>query len=258
MSKGKTALITGSTSGIGKGIARSFAKAGYNIVFNGLEKNGAEIAAAIGEEYGVETLFSPANLLSPEAIQEMVNRAVERFGKVDVLINNAGVQHVSPIEEFPAAKWELIIGVNLTAAFHLVKALWPSMKEHQFGRIINIASAHGLRASAYKTAYVASKHGIVGMTKVLGLEGAPHGITCNAICPGYVKTPLVEQQIADQAKSHGVSEEEVVSEIMLKKHAVKDFVTEELLGSLSLFLASEEASTITGTAIPVDGGWTAQ
>jgi 3-hydroxybutyrate dehydrogenase len=254
----RTALITGSSSGIGLGIARAFAKAGYNLVFNGLEENGDEIAQSVAKEFGIEAFFSSANLLKPELIQEMVKEAEERFGSVDVLINNAGVQFVSPIEEFPEGRWDLIIGVNLSAAFHTSKAVWPGMKERGFGRIINIASAHGLTASPFKSAYVASKHGIVGLTKVLALEGAPHGITANAVCPGYVRTPLVEDQIKDQAKAHGISEEEVVEKIMLDKHAVKDFVTVEQLANTSLFLAGEQASTITGTAIPVDGGWTAQ
>lgn len=258
MENGKTALITGSTSGIGLGIAEAFAKAGYNICFNGLEENGGEIAEEVGKKYGVKTIFSPANLLKVEAIQEMVKTTMETFGKIDVLINNAGVQYVAPIDEFPASRWDLIIGVNLSAAFHITQAVWPGMKERKFGRIINIASAHGLRASEFKSAYVTSKHGILGLTKVLGLEGAPFGITANAICPGYVKTPLVEAQIADQAKAHNMSEDEVVQKVMLKKQAIKDFVSLESLGALALYLASEAASTTTGTAIPVDGGWTAQ
>lgn len=254
----KTALITGSSSGIGLGLAHSFAEAGYRIVFNGLEENGAEIAAEVGEKYGVETWFSPTNLLDREAITEMVREAERRFGHIDVVINNAGVQYVAPVEEFPAEKWDLILGVNLSSAFHLVKAAWPGMKARGFGRIINVASAHGLRASAYKSAYVSAKHGIIGLTKVLALEGAEFGITANAICPAYVKTPLVEAQIADQAKAHNMSEEEVVEKVMLKKHAIKDFVTVEQLGALALFLASEQAATMTGTALPMDAGWTAQ
>lgn len=254
----KTAIITGSTSGIGLGIARAFAAKGYQLVFNGLEENGAEIAEQVAQEFNTQAFFSPANMLHTEQIQAMVKEAEERFGKVDVLINNAGVQHVAPIDEFPESRWDLIIGVNLSSAFHTSKAVWPGMKKRGFGRIINIASAHGLRASPFKSAYVAAKHGIVGLTKTLGLEGAAHGITCNAICPGYVKTPLVEGQIADQAASHGMSEEEVVDKIMLKKHAVKEFVSLELLGEMALFIASENASTITGTALPIEGGWTAQ
>ncbi len=258
MENTKSAIITGSTSGIGKGIAESFAKAGYNICFNGLEKNGEEIAQGIADEYGIKAIFSPANLLKPEEINDMAKQAEAAFGTIDVLINNAGVQHVAPIDEFPKEKWNLIIGVNMSAAFHTAQAVWPNMKKQGFGRIINITSAHGLRASEFKSAYVTSKHGITGLTKVLGLEGAPYGITCNAICPGYVKTPLVEAQIKDQAKAHNMSEEEVVEKVMLKKHAIKEFVTVESIGAFALFLASEAASTITGASLPIEGGWTAQ
>ncbi len=255
----KTALITGSTSGIGLGIAREFAKTKqYNIVFNGLETNGPEIAEAIGKEFGVGVMFSNANMLKPEELRKMVDDAIAKFGKIDVLINNAGIQFVSPIEDFPEDKWNAIIGINLTSAFHLTKAVWKGMKERKFGRIINIASAHGLVASEFKSAYIASKHGIVGFTKTIALEGAPFNITANAICPGYVKTPLVEKQIADQAKAHNLSEEEVVSKVMLYKQAVKDFVSLETLGQTALLLASDHATTITGTSIPVDGGWNAQ
>jgi len=255
----KTVLITGSTSGIGLGIAREFAKTKrYNIVFNGLETNGKEIAEAVGKEFGIEVMFSPANMLKPEDLRKMVGEASLKFKAIDVLINNAGIQHVSPIDEFPDEKWDAIIAINLTSAFHLTKAVWKGMKERKFGRIINIASAHGLVASEFKSAYIASKHGIVGFTKTMGLEGAPFNINCNAICPGYVKTPLVEKQIADQAKTHGIPESEVVSKIMLYKQAVKEFVPVETLGQLAVFLASDAAATITGTAIPVDGGWNAQ
>jgi 3-hydroxybutyrate dehydrogenase len=254
----KVALITGSTSGIGLGIAKVFAKAGYHLCFNGLEANGAEIASQVGQEFGVKTLFSPANLMNPDAIQEMVALAESTFGRIDVLVNNAGVQFVSPVEDFPIEKWNLIIGVNLSAVFHASKAVWKGMKERGFGRIINITSAHGLRASEFKSAYVASKHGVTGLTKVLGLEGAPYGITCNAICPGYVKTPLVEGQIKDQAKAHNMTEEEVIEKVMLKKQAIKDFIKIEALGQLALYLASEIAAELTGVSIPVDGGWTSQ
>lgn len=255
----KTALITGSTSGIGLGIAREFAKTKqYNIVFNGLEPNGPEIAEAIGKEFGIGVMFSNANMLKPEELKKMVDDAIVKFGKIDVLINNAGIQHVSPIEDFPEEKWNAIIGINLTSAFHLTKAVWKGMKERKFGRIINIASAHGLVASEFKSAYVASKHGIVGFTKTIALEGAPFNITANAICPGYVKTPLVEKQIADQAKAHNMSPADVVNKVMLYKQAVKDFVSLETLGQTALLLATDHASTITGTAIPVDGGWNAQ
>ncbi len=258
MENGKSAIITGSTSGIGLGIAESFAKSGYSICFNGLEENGAEIAAGIGEKYGVKTIFSGANLLKVESIQEMVATAESEFGKVDVLVNNAGVQYVAPIDEFPESKWDLIIGVNMSAVFHTSKAVWTGMKQRGFGRIINITSAHGLRASEFKSAYVTSKHGITGLTKVLALEGAPFGITCNAICPGYVLTPLVQGQIKDQAESHNMSEDEVVEKVMLKKQAIKRFVKVESIGALALFLASEAAETVTGDSIPIDGGWTSQ
>ena len=255
----RTALITGSTSGIGLGIAREFAKTKqYNIVLNGLEANGQEIADNLAKEFGVKTMFSGANMLKPEELRAMVDAANAKFGQVDVLINNAGIQFVSPIEDFPDEKWNAIIGINLTSAFYLSKAVWKGMKERKFGRIINIASAHGLVASEFKSAYVASKHGIVGFTKTLALEGAPFNITVNAICPGYVKTPLVEKQIADQAKAHNLSEADVVSKVMLYKQAVKDFVSLETLGQTALLMASEHASTLTGIAMPVDGGWNAQ
>jgi 3-hydroxybutyrate dehydrogenase len=255
----KVALITGSTSGIGLGIAREFAKTKqYNLVLNGLEVNGQEIADNLAKEFGIQTMFSNANMLKPEELRKMVDDANAKFGKIDVLINNAGIQFVSPIEDFPDEKWNAIIGINLTSAFYLSKAVWKGMKDRKFGRIINIASAHGLVASEFKSAYVASKHGIVGFTKTLALEGAPFNITVNAICPGYVKTPLVEKQIADQAKAHNLSEAEVVSKVMLYKQAVKDFVSLETLGQTALLMASDHASTLTGVALPVDGGWNAQ
>jgi 3-hydroxybutyrate dehydrogenase len=255
----KTALITGSTSGIGLGIAREFAKTKqYNIVFNGLEPNGQEIADGIGKEFGIGVMFSNANMMKPEELRKMVDDATTKFGKIDVLINNAGIQFVSPVEDFPEEKWNAIIAINLTSAFILTKAVWKGMKERKFGRIINIASAHGLVASEFKSAYIASKHGIVGFTKTIALEGAPFNISANAICPGYVKTPLVEKQIADQAKAHNMSEADVVNKVMLYKQAVKDFVSLETLGQTALLLASDHANTITGTAIPVDGGWNAQ
>ncbi len=254
----KTILITGSTSGIGLGIAKVFAAQGYNIAFNGLETNGAEIAQQVADEFKIQHTFSPANLMQPEAIRDMVAAAIKTFGAIDVLVNNAGIQYVAPIDEFPEAKWDAIIAVNLTAAFHVTKAAWGSMKEHKFGRIINIASAHGLRASEFKSAYVAAKHGLVGFTKTIALEGAPFGITCNAICPGYVDTQLVEAQIPQQAKAHNMTEKEVVEKVFLERHAVKEFVPVELLAQTALFLASPLAGTITGIAMPVDAGWTAQ
>jgi len=254
----KTALITGSTSGIGLGIAKAFAAQGYNIAFNGLEPNGAEIAQQVATEHNIKHTFSPANLMKPEEIRKLVGDAIATFGGIDVLVNNAGIQFVAPIDEFPEEKWDAIIAVNLTAAFHVTKAAWGSMKEKKFGRIINIASAHGLRASEFKSAYVAAKHGIVGFTKTVALEGAPFGITANAICPGFVETPLVQKQIDDLVKSTGKSEQEVKEKMILAKHAVKEFIPIDLLAQTALYLASDGAATLTGIALPVDAGWTAQ
>jgi 3-hydroxybutyrate dehydrogenase len=254
----KTALITGSTSGIGLGIAREFASAGYAIMFNGLEANGADIAAEVGKTYGVQTAFSNANLLRTEEIKAMVANAEQTFGSVDVLVNNAGVQFVAPVDEFPEEKWHFILGVNLHAVFFASQAVWAGMKQRKHGRIINISSAHGLVASEFKSAYVAAKHGVTGLTKVLALEGGPYNITCNAICPGYVRTPLVEGQIKDQAKVHNMPEERVISDIMLKQHAIKEFVPVESIGKLAVFLASEAAGQITGASLPMEAGWTAR
>ena len=254
----KVALITGSTSGIGKSIAIAFAEAGYDIMFHGLEKDGPQIAEKIGEEYSVKTAFSNANLKDQQAINKLVEKTLKEFGKIDVLINNAGIQYVSKVEEFPLEKWNDIIAINLTSAFVASRAVWTSMKKNGFGRIINISSVHGLRASEYKSAYVSAKHGVIGLTKVLGLEGAEFNITCNAICPGYVKTPLVEGQIEDQAKAHNMSKDEVVKKVMLKKQAVKEFIPEKKIAELALFLAKEDASAITGSAYVLDGGWSAQ
>lgn len=254
----KVVLITGSTSGIGLGIANEFAKEGYDIALNGLEENGDEIAADLAARHLVKCRFFAGNLQFPEQVESLVKSVELSFGKIDVLVNNAGIQFVSPIEDFPTAKWDAIIAINLNSVFHASKAVWLGMKQRGFGRIINIASAHGLVASEYKGAYVAAKHGVVGFTKVLGLEGANLGITANAICPGYVRTPLVEKQISEQALAHGISEDEVISKIMLEKHAIKDFVSIESIGRLALHLASEYGDLITGTAIPVDGGWLAK
>lgn len=256
--KVKVVLITGSTSGIGFEIARAFARAGFSIAFHGLEPNGEEIARQFAEEFQIKTFYSSANLLVPSEIELMIADASSKLGSVDVLVNNAGIQFVSPIEDFPLDKWNDIISVNMSAAFCTSKAVWAGMKAKKWGRIINIASAHGLQASEFKSAYVASKHGLVGLTKVLALEGAEFGITANAICPGYVKTPLVEKQIADLIKSHNLSEQEVLQKIMLQKHAIKEFVSADAIAALALFLASDQASMITGTSMPVDGGWGAQ
>src|SRR5688500_1375832 len=254
----RTVLITGSTSGIGLGIAVAFAAKGYNIVFNGLERNGADVAGAIAAQHNIDHLCSDANMLRPSALRTLVDQCVRVFGGVDILVNNAGVQHVSAIENFPDDKWDEIIGVNLTSAFHLTKAVWPQMKARRFGRIINIASAHGMSASEYKSAYVASKHGLIGLTKAIALEGAPFNITCNAICPGYVKTPLVEKQLSDQMKIHNLSEDEVVRKVILSKHAIKEFVPVEIIAEMVLLISAESASTITGATFPIDGGWSAQ
>lgn len=254
----KNALITGGTSGIGLGLSRAFAAKGFNLMLNGLEKNGEDIALQLAQEYGVKVYFSRANLMQPEQIRQMVQQAVRELGQVDVLINNAGIQHVAPVADFPEEKWDAILAVNLSSAFHTSKAVWQGMQERRFGRIINIASAHALRASEYKAAYVAAKHGITGLTKVLALEGASFNITCNAICPGYVRTPLVEAQIADQALAHNMSEDDVVEKVMLKKQAIKQFVDVQSIAQLALYLASENSSQLTGASLPIDGGWTAQ
>lgn len=254
----RTVLITGSTSGIGLAIAKTFAAKGHNIVFNGLEPNGAEIAAQTAKEFGVDHLFSPCNVLDPKQIEDMVAQAVATFGTIDILVNNAGIQFVSPVQDFPLEKWNAIIGINLTAPFLLTKAVWPYMQKQQFGRIVNISSAHGLVASEYKSAYVSSKHGLIGFTKTIALEGAPHNITANAVCPGYVHTPIVENQIGDQMKAHGLSREDVIQKVMLSKQAIKSFISAETIASSVAFLAADEAATITGISLPVEGGWTAQ
>ncbi|WEX90646.1 3-hydroxybutyrate dehydrogenase [Sinorhizobium garamanticum] len=257
--EGRSAIVTGSTSGIGLGIAQALAKAGAAVMLNGfgepaeIERQRAEMA----EENDVDVAYDSADMSNPRAIQMMVERAGARFGQIDIVVNNAGIQHVAPIAEFPAAKWDAILGINLSAAFHLVQATYDQMRARGYGRIINVASAHGLVASPYKSAYVAAKHGLVGLTKVVALEGAEFGITANAICPGYVWTPLVEQQIDDQAKSHGIARDAVIRDVFLKNQPTKRFATVEEMGALSVFLCSTAAASITGAAIPVDGGWTA-
>lgn len=256
--KKKTALITGSTSGIGLGLARAFASKGYNVAFNGLEENGPDIARKVAGEFGAQYTFSSTDMTNPEGLRALVAECVARFGSIDVLINNAGIQHVSPVESFPESKWDQILAVNLSAAFHLIKASWTHMKRQQFGRIINVASAHGLFASEFKSAYVASKHGLVGLTKTIALEGAPFNITCNAICPGYVRTPLLEKQLPTQMRAHNLTEEEVISRIILAKQSVKDFVPVEMIADMALLIASYNASTITGATLSLDGGWSAQ
>ncbi len=254
----KIVLITGSTSGIGLGIAHQFAKEGYNIMFHGLETNGAEIANQVGEKHNVKVAFSDANLLQSDAIENLVKQTIKTFGALHVLVNNAGIQFVSPIEDFPNNKYQNIIAINMNAVFYASKAVWKQMKKQKFGRIINVSSVHGLRASEFKSAYVTAKHGVIGMTKVLALEGAPFNITCNAICPGYVKTPLVEGQIKDQAKAHNMTDDEVVEKVMLKKQAVKQFVPLDAIANMAILLAKDGSTTITGSSFVLDGGWSAQ
>jgi 3-hydroxybutyrate dehydrogenase len=256
---GKVSLVTGSTSGIGLGIARALAAAGSDVVLNGFG-----VAAEIGKtrdqissEYGVKASYSPADMTKPEAIAEMIATTLAEHGRLDVLVNNAGIQFVAPLDQFPVEKWDQILSINLSSAFHTMRLALPAMRQNRFGRIINIASAHGLVASPFKAAYVAAKHGIVGLTKVAALETAEEGITCNAVCPGYVYTPLVEAQIDDQAKAHGISREQVIHDVLLAQQPNKRFATVEELGALAVFLASDAAASITGIALPVDGGWTA-
>jgi 3-hydroxybutyrate dehydrogenase len=256
---GKAAIVTGSTSGIGLGIARSLAEAGANLMLNGFGE-----ATAIGRlrdeletQHAVTVVHHSADMSRPDEIQSMVAAAAAMLGGVDILVNNAGIQHVAPIEEFPPAKWDAILTINLSAAFHTTRAAIPGMKAKGWGRIINVASAHGLVASPFKAAYVAAKHGLVGLTKVTALELAEAGVTCNAVCPGYVWTPLVEQQIDDQARSHGIPRDQVVRDVLLKNQPNKRFADVAELGALAVFLCSPGAASITGTALPVDGGWTA-
>ncbi|WP_138380644.1 3-hydroxybutyrate dehydrogenase [Luteithermobacter gelatinilyticus] len=258
--KGKNALVTGSTSGIGLGMARALASAGANVMINGLgEADEIEATrAAIEADFGGRALFHGANMLNGEEIRDMVATAEAELGSVDILINNAGIQYVSAIDEFPEDKWQAIIAINLVSNFHTIKAALPGMKARNWGRIINLASAHGLVASPYKSAYVAAKHGVLGLTKTVALEIAETPITCNAICPGYVRTPLVEGQIKDQAKVHKMSEEQVIRDVILAAQPNKRFVEIEELGQLAVFLCGPAANSINGASLPVEGGWTAR
>jgi 3-hydroxybutyrate dehydrogenase len=256
---GRSAIVTGSTSGIGLGIAQSLAAAGANLVLNGFgeAKEIERVRGGIAEAHRVDVAYDGADLTKADAVVEMVRSAERRFGAVDILVNNAGIQFVAPIEEFPAQKWDQIIALNLSAAFHAISTAFAGMKERRWGRVVNIASAHGLVASPFKSAYVAAKHGIVGLTKVVALEGAEFGVTANAICPGYVWTPLVEKQIDEQARAHNLPREEVVKKVLLAQQPNKRFATVEEIGALTAFLASDAGQSITGAALPVDGGWTA-
>jgi len=257
---GKTAIVTGSTSGIGLGIAHAFAEAGMHVMLNGFGDK-AEIEKTrmdLEESCHIKTAYSAADMSKPADIAGMVEDARRLLGKVDVLVNNAGIQHVETIETFPIAKWDAIIAIDLSSAFHAMRAVVPEMKARRWGRIINIASAHGLVASPFKSAYVAAKHGLLGLTKTVALETAEHGITVNAICPGYVLTPLVQKQIPETAKARHISEEEVVRDVLLHAQPTRRFVTTEPVGALALFLCCDSAASMTGTALPIEGGWTAQ
>ena len=260
MLKGNSALITGSTSGIGLGIATALAEAGADVMLNGFgEATEIErVRADLAERTGVRVVHSGADMAIPDQVAAMVRDAEARFGRLDVLVNNAGIQFVAAVDEFPDGKWEQILAINLSSNFYAIKAALPRMKARNAGSIINIASAHGLVASPFKAAYVAAKHGVIGLTKTVALEVAETGITCNAICPGYVRTPLVEGQIADQAKVHNMSHEQVIRDVILASQPNKRFVEVRELGELVVFLCSPAAASITGAALPVEGGWTAR
>ncbi|MFZ5784365.1 MAG: 3-hydroxybutyrate dehydrogenase [Pseudomonadota bacterium] len=259
MLQGKTAIVTGSTSGIGLGIAEALARSGANVVLNGfgeatqIERTRTELA----HRTNARIVYSPADMARPKAIAHMVRQTAETFGSIDIMVNNAGIQHVAPLEEFPDEKWDAILAVNLNSAFHATKLVLPLMRRKGWGRVINVASAHALVASPYKAAYVAAKHGVLGLTRVTALETAEDGITCNAICPGYVRTPLVERQIDDQARAHGIPREQVVADVLLKNQPNKRFVEVAELAALALFLCSDNGASVTGAALPMDGGWTA-
>jgi 3-hydroxybutyrate dehydrogenase len=260
MLKNRTALVTGSTSGIGAAIADQLAAQGANVILNGfgaadtIERLRADLAA----RHGVTVRYDGADLSRADAIEALLGRALAEFGVIDILVNNAGIQHVAPVEEFPPEQWDAILALNLTAAFHTTRLALPAMKAHHWGRIVNIASAHALVASPYKSAYVAAKHGIAGLTKTVALETATHGITVNAVCPGYVLTPLVEKQIPETARARGLTPEQVIRDVLLAAQPTKRFVTVDEVAALTVFLCSPAAASITGAVLPVDGGWTAQ
>ena len=257
---GRSALVTGSTSGIGRGIAERFAREGANVMLNGFgdAKEIEALRARLAQAAGVKVAYDPADMTRPGEIAALVARAEREFGAVDLLVNNAGIQHVSPVEEFPVEKWDAILAINLSSAFHATRAAIPGMKKRRWGRVINLASAHGLVASPFKSAYVAAKHGLVGFTKSVALEVAELGITVNAICPGYVMTPIVEKQIDDQARVHKVAREDVIRDVILAPQPTKEFVRIEDVAALALFLASDAARGINGASYSIDGGWTAR
>jgi 3-hydroxybutyrate dehydrogenase len=260
MLKGKTAIVTGSTSGIGLGIATALAAEGCDVMLNGFGELAAieKLRAGLAERHGVRAGYVAADMAKPAEIRELVDGTARRFGTVDILVNNAGIQHVAKIVEFPEERWDAVIAINLSAAFHATKAALPLMIARRWGRVINIASAHGLVASGEKAAYVTAKHGLVGLTKVAAIETANQGITCNAICPGWVLTPLVEQQIAARAKAQGIPVEQAREDLVHEKQPMLDYTTPEKIGALAVFLCGEAASTITGAALSIDGGWVAQ
>jgi 3-hydroxybutyrate dehydrogenase len=259
MPKGRTAIVTGSNSGIGLGIAEALAAAGCNVVLNSFTDSADDHALAerVTATHGVQAEYLRADMAMPEDCRRLVEQAAEAFGPVQILVNNAGIQHVARVEEFPIEKWDAILAVNLSSAFHTIAAAIPGMRASGWGRIVNIASAHGLTASPFKSAYIAAKHGLVGLTKTVALELAEENVTCNAICPGYVLTPLVENQIVDQMKVHGLPRERVVREIMLQRQPTRQFARVEDIGAMTVFLCSDAAAQITGATLSVDGGWTA-
>ncbi len=260
MLKGKTAIVTGSTSGIGQGIAEAFAGAGVNVMFNGFGDKAAidKLVADTAKKFGVKTDYSAADMSKPAEIAKMVSDTEAKFGSVDILVNNAGIQFTALVENFPDDKWDAIIAINMSATFHAIKAAIPGMKKRKWGRIINIASAHGLVASPQKAAYVTAKHGVVGLTKTVALEAAQDGVTVNAICPGWVFTPLVDKQAKDRAAKEGKTEDDIKKELLEEKMPTMKFTTAEQIGGLALFLCSESADNITGTTQSIDGGWTAE
>jgi len=260
MFMGKTALVTGSTSGIGLGIARTLAAQGASVILNGFgePREIERLRAGLAEAHGVEVRHDAADMGRAEDIEAMMGKALAEFGSVDLLVNNAGIQHVAPVDEFPVDRWYAILAINLTAGFHTTRLALPEMKRRGFGRIVNIASAHALVASPFKSAYVTAKHGVAGFTKTVALEVAEAGITVNAVCPGYVLTPLVERQIPDTARARGITAEAVVRDVLLAAQPTKKFVTVEQVAALTAFLCSEDAASITGAVLPIEGGWTAQ